>query len=209
MGKKKKSDAVVIGSRLERAEYCTKILETFDNSVRKWADLAQVLQEVERDCLYAEMGDENWDEWAKKHAPVSYRLCYSLKARFKALSPHFTVDELNAMPRETASWASKAKNISPAALSKPEVKEALMLPKRKAVEVLREALPQEHLEDDYRLACKFTASQGEVIQKGYEVFKRHKDETASFEDFVEFLVAEFVLSFAASSNVVEPAAVTQ
>ena len=138
---------------------------------------------------------KTWDEWATKHAPGSYRLCYMVKRRYSNLkAANFTNEELRLMPPETAEWASKAKNISPAALQQPKVKEALMLPRQEAVKVLREALPDEHIEDVHRLTCKFAASQHKVIQDAYGVFKLTKDEHASFEEFIEFCVSEWILS---------------
>jgi hypothetical protein len=196
MGKQKLS-IVPKGDRLERAEFCTKYLENFECTCRNWVDLAVVLLEVEQQELFTEVGAKTWDEWAKQHAPVSYRLCYMIKARYKALKESFTTDELKLIPPETAQWASKAKNISPASLSKPEVKEALMLPRQKAVKVLKEALPDEHIEDVHRFTCKFAGSQHKVIQDGYGVFKLTKDESASFEEFLEFCVSEWVLSVGA------------
>ena len=194
---KRKLAIVPESDRRERAEYCTKYLETFEKSYRLWPDLAEILVEVERDELFLELGDKTWDEWATKHAPGSYRLCYIVKRRYANLkAANFTNEELRLMPPETAEWASKAKNISPASLSKPEVKEALMLPRQRAIEVLREALPEQHLENLVRRTCKFAASQDEVIQNAYQSFRLVKDEHASFEEFIEWLCAEFVLSLA-------------
>lgn len=180
--------------RQERAEYCTRYLETFESACRDWVDLALILTEVERDKLFLEVGAKSWDEWARVHAPASYRLCYMIKARYKALKEAFSDAELKRMPPETASWASRARNISPGALSQPKVKEALMLPYRKAIAVLKEALPDEHIEDMRRVACKFAVSQHAAVMDGYEAFKELKDEKASFEEFVEFAVSEWMES---------------
>src|SRR5262249_27998519 len=155
-------------------------------------DLAVVLVEVEADKLYVEVGSGTWDDWARKHAPVSYRLCYMIKARYKALKESLSLSEMKRIPPETAQWASKSKNISPAALKEPKVKEALMLPKQKAVAALRDALPNEHIEDVSRIILKVSSSQKEAIEDGYEAFKRFKDDKASFEDFIEFSVAEWM-----------------
>jgi len=81
-------------------------------------------------------------------------------------------------------------------LSKPEVREALKLPKQKAVAMLKEALPDQHIEEEVKVTCKFAVSQNKIIQDAYEVFKKHKDDTASFEEFLEFVTSEWVLSFA-------------
>ena len=182
-------------NRVRRAEFCTEYLKRFEKNCNDWVELANILLEVEREELFLALGFKNWDEWAMKNAPASHRLCYAIKARYKALSgAGLTDSELKLLPPETAEWASKAKNISPASLSKPEVKEALMLPRQEAVKVLREALPNEHIEDVHRFTCKFAASQHKVIQDAYGVFKLTKDEHASFEEFIEFCVSEWILS---------------
>src|ERR1035438_7515644 len=195
-----KRQAVAIAeqnSRQTRAEFCTEYLKRFEKSCNDWVELANILLEVEREELFLALGFKNWDEWAMKNAPASHRLCYAIKARYKALSgAGLTDSELKLLPPETAEWASKAKNISPASLSKPEVKEALMLPRQRAIEVLREALPEQHLENLVQRTCKFAASQDEVIQNAYQSFRLVKDEHASFEEFIEWLCAEFVLSLA-------------
>jgi predicted nucleic acid-binding protein len=85
-------------------------------------------------------------------------------------------------------------------LSKPEVKEALMLPKQKAVKMLQKVVPEQHIEDTEKVTCKFAVSQHKVIQDAYEVFKRVKDEHASFEEFLEFCVSEWVLSTAGETQ---------
>lgn len=179
--------------RQERARFCTEYLQKFDGIVRNWVDLAEVLLEVERDELYLELGIETWDEWALKTAPVSHRLCYAVKARFKALTEAgFLPAELKGMLPETAEWASKARNISPAALTNPEVKEALKLPKQKAVKRIQEVVPDEHVESTVELGCKFAGTQGIAIQDAYAAFVALKDEKASLEDFLEFTVSEYM-----------------
>jgi hypothetical protein len=192
--KRQQSEIVIKSERHDRAEYCTNYLKTFEDCCRNWVDLAVVLLEVERDELFLEVGSKTWDDWARTHAPVSYRLCYMIKARYKALKESFSDVELKKMPPETASWASRSKNISPAALQKPEVKSALMLPKQKAVKLIKESCPEQHVEDECKITCKFAASAYEVIQKAYQTFKMVKDERASFEEFLEYCVSEWVLA---------------
>lgn len=183
------------GDKKNRAEYCTRYLETFDKQI-DLVELAKIIEEVKRDELYLEVGSKTADEWIRVHAPRSYRMCYMAQSCYRVLKEHFSDAEIKLMPPETARWAASSKNISPAELSKPEVKEALMLPKQKAVEVLRAALPDQHIENTEKVTCKFAVSQHRIVQDGYEVFKKHKDEAASFEDFVEFCVSEWILSFA-------------
>jgi len=180
-------------SRKKRAEQFTAKLKEFENQ-NKWGHLGAMFVEMEDERLYEEVGCESWNEWVDRFAPQSYGLCYMIKSRFKALIPYFTVEQLNQMPPQTADWASKAKNISPEALRQPNVKEALRLPKQKAVKLLREALPLEHIEDVQKITFKFEQSQHDQIVDAYEAFKRLKDEKASFEDFVEFAVSEWMES---------------
>lgn len=198
MGKAKKNVVVISSSvRQERAEFCTNYLKTFAKATRAWVDLAIILVEVERDELFLEVGQKNWDAWAREAAPACYRLCYVIKARYKALkAAGLSFEDLKRIPPETAQWASRAKNISPAELRKPEVIEALTLPRQKAVAVLIKVLPNQHIEDIRKVTCKFAGSQDRIIQEGYEVFKKHKDSKGSFEEFVEFVVSEWILSFA-------------
>lgn len=197
---KKRSNALAVvpdNPRLERANYCTFYLQRFEHTVHGWQELAVVLVEVERDELFQEVGCESWDEWARKNAPVSYRLCYAVKRRYNNLKAAGLSDsDMKLMPAQTADWASKSKNISPVELKKPRVREALSLPKQKAVELLREVLPDQHIEEVKVRHCKFAVSADIIIQEGYEVFKKHKDEWATFEDFLEFVVSEWILSFA-------------
>ena len=184
-----------IESRQQRAEYCTNYLETFEKSCRNWVDLAMILYEVEHDELFEPLGFASMDDWIRTHAPVSYRLCYAIKGRYKALKEANLDDStLRLIDPEVAQWASKAKNISPAELSKPEVKEILTtMPKQKAVRALKKALPLQHIEEEFSLDCKFAESQGKAVLEGYEAFKRLKDEHASMADFIEFLVVELYM----------------
>ena len=71
-----------------------------------------------------------------------------------------------------------------------------MLPRQRAIEVLKAALPEQHLENLVRRTCKFAVSQDEVIQKAYQTFRMVKDEHASFEDAIEFWASEWILSAA-------------
>lgn len=190
-----KRQAIVrkIGDRKKRAEYCTRYLENFDRQI-DWVELAKIIAEVTENELYLEVGAKSRDEWISVHAPRSYRLCYMAQACRKALMPYFTDEEMRLMPPETARWAASAKNISPAALRNPEVKEALKLPRQKAVRLLQEVVPEQHIEDVIRVTCKFAASQNGVIQKAFQTFRLVKDQSASLEDFFEFCVTEWVLS---------------
>ena len=180
--------------RKQRAEECTKYLQDFDSSVRNWLNLAKVIAEVEDEELFLEVGCKSVDEWIRKHAPVSYRLAYMRRAQYRVLSPHFTDEELAKFPPETASWAAKAKHISPAEFKKPLVREALCLPRQKAVRAIQEAVPDGHVEDSVRVVCKFAASQAEAVKDAHEAFKLMKDAEASLEDFVEFCVSEWMES---------------
>lgn len=191
----RKKNLVIVEDRAARAAFCTEYLETFESSCRNWVDLAMILVEVERDELFLEMGYSSFDDWAQVKAPVSHRLCFAIKGRYKALKEAKVPDSsLRLMPPETADWASKARNISPVELAKPEVLEALKLPKQKAVKVLKQALPAQHIEEEFKLNCKFAESQGKYVLEGYEAFKRLKDEKGSLSDFVEFVVSEWMES---------------
>jgi len=179
----KPKKALVHNRRLERAEFCTAYVEKFDRQ-NNWVELAKILTEVKENELFKDVGSETFDDWIRKHAPVSYRLCYMRSAQFKALKLHFSEDELKQFPPETAQWASKAKNISPAELKKPEVRQALSLPLQKAVAVLKEKCPDQHIETLKTMVFKFPESQYEVVKDAYEAFKSLKDERASKEDAV-------------------------
>ena len=181
------------GGRKERAELLTDYLKRFDANF-DWTRLAETVIEVERDQLYKEVGFETMTEWITGCAPRSYRLCYMVKARYKALIEVMSLEEMKKIPAETADWASKSKNISRAALAQPEVKEALRLPKQKAIAAIKEIVPNEHVEQVKNWMCKFAQSQHESVSDAFECFKRFKDEKASFEDFVEFLASEFMAS---------------
>jgi uracil-DNA glycosylase len=181
------------GGRKERAELLTDYLKRFDANF-DWTRLAETVIEVERDELYVEVGFKTMTEWITGCAPRSYRLCYMVKARYKALIEVMSLEEMKRIPAETADWASKVRNISRAALAQPEVKEALRLPKQKAIAAIKEIVPNEHVEQVKNWMCKFAQSQHESVSDAFECFKRFKDEKASFEDFVEFLASEFMAS---------------
>ena len=176
-----------IESRQQRAEYCTNYLEIFEKSCRNWVDLAVILYEVEHDELFEPLGFASMDDWIRTHAPVSYRLCYAIKGRYKALKEaNITDSEMKSFPPETAQWASRASNISPAELSKPEVKEILRLPKQKAVRALKAALPEQHISEQKEISCKFSDGIADEGQDAYKAFRALKDETATWEDFLQF-----------------------
>jgi hypothetical protein len=182
-------------SRQERAQECTAYLQAFESATQSWADLGEKLVECEKDELYLELGCETWDEWAQKFAPKSYRLCYIVKSRFKNLSSEFSLKELREMPPETAQYA--ARHVSPAARKNPEIREALKLPRKKAVEALKEAAPEQHFEDVKKRLLKFSESQHAIVDDGYEAYKfSQSDEKVSFEDFTEFLVNNWLDSAA-------------
>jgi hypothetical protein len=180
-------------TKADRAKNCTQRLEEYDRR-SDWVDLAMILVECERDKLFLEVGSKTWDEWLQKHAPRSYRLCYMVKAQYKALEGSLTLEEMRKIPPETARWAAKSKNISPAALKNPDVKAALFQPRRKAIAALQTAVPEQHIEDTRNHLLKFDASQDDAVLEGYGAFKLFKDEKSSLEDFIEFCVSEWMES---------------
>jgi hypothetical protein len=150
---------------------------------------------MEDEDKLGEVGAKTWDEWVTAHAPRSYTLCYGVKRRYKALKQAGVSEEaMRLMPPQTADWASRSKNISPAALLEPKAQEALKLPLKKAVKELKESMPEQHIEEPKRLNFKFEAGQVEVIERAYATFKAVKDATASFAEFIEFCVTEWVLA---------------
>jgi hypothetical protein len=181
--------------RLERARFCTSYLEKFDESVRRWADLAEILVEVQEDMLYLEVGEDTWDSWLQKHAPVSASGCYKIKARYeRLLEAGVPKALLSEWKPDSAEWASRASNISPAALSDPSVQEALKLPLAQAVKTLKTSMPEQHLEQPKKLICNCTESQQTAILDGHEAFKRLIDEKASLADYLEYLNSEWLES---------------
>lgn len=191
--KNKKRDEAQAQSRRAWYEECTRELKHFDDSLRKWPTLAKKIIEVEDEKLFTEGGYESTDEWIRSEAQASYRLCYMVKARYKALSPHFSDKELLEIPPQTADWASKSKNISPAALDDPKVREILTLPKAKAIKELQAQVPEQHIEAEVRVVCKFAAGQFEKVMDSYEAIKFFlEDEGLSFESAVEYVFADYL-----------------
>jgi hypothetical protein len=199
---KKKSVAIIVTekSRRDRAIEYTKCLVEFESSFCKWPDYGRIFLEVETEELYNEVGCETMTEWFEKHAPASERLCRAIKSRYKALAPYIPIERLRLIRPQTAEWAKRSTNISPASLGKPEVQDALQLPLQKAVEQIQKVAPNEHVESTPRIICKFAESQYVVIQKAYESYKLVKDEHGSFEDAIEFWAAEWVLQIGQSRD---------
>lgn len=182
---------VLIRKKEARAKFCTEYVERFDKQLREWWQVAEVLHEVERDQLFLEVECKSFNEWLRKHAPTSYSFCYAARKRFLSLKEHVPMEDLKQIPSETADWASKAKNISPAALKRPEVIEALKNPKKKAIEALQIAAPDEHVEHTHNFLAKFSASQYNMVMDGHEAYRALVDDKAGFEDFVESLVSDW------------------
>lgn len=180
---------VLIRTEEVRAKFCTEYVERFDKQLREWWQVAEVLHEVERDHLFLEVGCKSFNDWLRQHAPTSYSFCYAARKRFLSLKEHVPMEDLKQIPSETADWASKAKNISPAALKRPEVIAALKNPKKKAIEALQKAAPDEHVEHTHNFLAKFSASQYNAVMDGHEAYRALVDDKAGFEDFVEHLVA--------------------
>jgi uracil-DNA glycosylase len=189
-----RADLEVVVSKATRAKQCTEYVESFDRCMAEWAQLAAVLVECERDELYLEVGCSSWREWVMKHAPRSYGFCYMARNSFAKLQEAgWTVEEMKQIKSETAKWATKAKNISPAALRKPEVKAALIGNTVKdAVEAIGKAAPDEHVEHAHNYLMRFQASQYNVVVDAHEACKALKDENISMEDFVEFTISEWM-----------------
>ncbi len=182
-------------SRSSRAQFITGKLEEFEKRFENWADLGALLVECERDKLYLEVGAKTWEEWVRHHAPRSYTHCYTSKLQYRNLIGHISIEKLRTYPPETAKWASKAKNLSPAVLGKPEVQEALMLSPKKAIAALKEILPDQHIEDTRNVLLKFEASQyRSIFEESYEAYKLFRDESSSKENFMEYLANEFMES---------------
>jgi hypothetical protein len=173
-------------SRQERAQECTEYLQAFEAAISDWAELGTRILEVEKDELYLELGCSSLDDWLHKFAPVSYRKAMDAKKLVKRLCD-IPLEEMRQIPPETAKYAMV--HVSAKLREQPEIREALKLSRKKAVEALKIAAPSQHFEDVKKRMLKFSESQHEIVDDGYEAYKfAQSDEKVLFEDFIEFLV---------------------
>lgn len=177
-------------ARQNRAQECTEEIRKYDNWLRKWAHIGKMIVEVEDNKLYLELGYENISDWLDENAPFSARLLSYIKSRYLRLSPYIPDEMLANISPQSAEWAKNPNNISPEALKNPDVQAALTLPPRKAIEAIQKIVPMQSVELSKNRLCKFALSQYDSVFDGFAAFKRLKDGTASFEDFVEFLTEE-------------------
>lgn len=184
-----------------RALKLTKFVEDFDKR-NNWVDLAVAVVAVEEEKLFVEVGHKTWEEWVEVHAGNSKSRCYAVKSQLKVLRDHFTIAKLKRIPPESAKWLSKAKNISPDALSSPEVQAACTLPPKQMIKKLKADLPDQHIEEIQKVKLRFSTSLAEAFEDAFAAFKYLKDENATQEDFVEYLFAELWMEEALENGTV-------
>lgn len=179
-----------IQTRVERSKYCTKYLQEFDRKFRDWVELAEILVEAERDKLYIEAGFKTWDAWLITSAPASNRLCYLVKGRFENLSRDFSLEEMKAMPPETAEFARR--QMTPALRKDPKARGILTKKRKAAVQELQKEFPEQHFEgiDNRRLA--FTDTQADVFDEAHRAYRAMNNHQASVEEFVEYICANWL-----------------
>jgi hypothetical protein len=203
MTKKKKPEIIPpkkTQSRKERALYCTQYLQEVE-ARSNWVALARVLIECDQDELWRETNCDCWDEWVHKFAPTSYRKCMGAKRRFLKLYHDIPIKALVDAKPETAEYISRC--VPPAALKSPVILEALPLPPRKAIKLLKAAMPEQHLESIEKTILNQAESQHDAFNDALEAYRFMKnDEGASKENFVEFLISEWMDSVAENNRTI-------
>lgn len=170
----------------ERAQARDFRVRDFERQFNDWTEIAKCCIEVERDQDYKLLGFPSWHAWLLDAAPRSRSYIYLVVGRFKELIADIPEEELAQIPlgsagvlRSLSSAARKSSKIRQAAQSKPA----------EFRKVLEQEFPEQHIEPIVECRLRFKLSFWVNFEAAYEKYKL-TDETATKEDFVEYLVSE-------------------
>jgi hypothetical protein len=180
-------------SAKDRAVARDSFVREFDRQFRTWSDIAKVAFEGKRDEDWKILGHSSWRSWILASAPASHSYIYLTVGLYEGLSPDFSDEELTKVPLGTAR-VIEGKLKSPDVRRDPRVRELATKKPSEFVTEVNKIRPEQHLEDVVEKTLKFSASQWLVLEGAWEGYKeRQNDETATFENFVEWLVLEVCL----------------
>lgn len=170
----------------ERAEARDARVREFERQFNDWVEIARCCIEVERDHDYKLLGFPSWHAWLLDAAPRSRSYIYLVVGRYKELIADIPEEELAQIPLGSAgvleTLASKIRQ-------NPRVREAALKKPSAFRQVLEKEFPNQHIEPLVECRLRFKLSFWEVFETAFEKYKL-TDESATKEEFIEFLVSE-------------------
>jgi hypothetical protein len=172
----------------DRAVARDSYVREFERRFNDWSDIAKVCYEVERDKDYELLGFRSFGAWIIAAAPRSRAYIYLVTGRYKELKDDFSDQELSEIALDSTATLRK---LSPAVRKDPEVRAAAKKKPQELRQVVIERHPDQLVEEIVEKSLRFTGSQWKVIEGAFQSYReREQDETASLEDFVEWLITE-------------------
>jgi hypothetical protein len=169
-----------------RAEARDAFVRAFDEQFSNWVSIAKCCVDVERDKDWELLGFESFGKWITDAAPRSRSYLYLVIGRYKELAPDIPETELSQIPLGSAGIL---KQLSPAVRKESKIRLAAKGKPAELRQVLEQEFPHQHVESLVEKHLKFPLSQWEKIETAYETYKL-TDETATLEEFFEWLVSE-------------------
>jgi hypothetical protein len=186
MTKKLKKESTEALTPKARAEARDSFVRAFDEQFSNWVSIAKCCVDVERDKDWELLGFESYGAWLVDAAPRSRSYLYLVIGRYKELLPDIPEKELEQIPLGSAGIL---KQLSSKIRQNPKVRKAASSKPAELRQVLEQEFPQQHIESVVEQRLKFTLSQWDKINTCYETYKL-TDETATLEEFIEWLVSE-------------------
>ena len=203
MSKKLKKESSESLTPKARAESRDAFVRAFDEQFSNWVSIAKCCVDVKRDKDWEllpprllpnkeHLGEfivrkiETWNEWLASSAPRSRSYIYLAIGRYEELEPDIPEKELEKMKLGAAGILM---SVSSKIRQNPKVRKAASSKPAELRQVLEQEFPEQHVESVIEKHLKFPLSQWEKIESVYETYKL-TDETATLEDFIEWLVSE-------------------
>jgi hypothetical protein len=186
MSKKLKQSSSEALTPKERAESRDSFIRAFDAQFSNWFAIAKCCVEMKRDKDYEILGYESFGKYITQAAPRSRSYLYLVIGRYEELAPDIPEKELAEM---SLGSAGVLKQLSPAIRRQSKIRQAAKGKPAELRQVLEQEFPQQHIESLVEKHLKFPLSQWEKIETAYETYKL-TDETATLEEFIEWLVSE-------------------
>jgi hypothetical protein len=170
----------------DRAVARDHYVRAFDEQFSNWVSIAKCCVDVENDRDWELLGFESYGKWLQDAAPRSRSYLYLVIGRYKELLPDIPEKELQQIPLGSAGIL---KQLSSKIRQNPKVRKAASSKPAELRQVLEQEFPSQHIESVVEKHLKFPLSQWEKIETCYETYKL-TDETATLEEFIEWLVSE-------------------
>jgi hypothetical protein len=170
----------------QRAIARDSFVRAFDEQFSNWVSIAKCCVDVERDKDWELLGFESFTKWIVDAAPRSRSYLYLVINRYKELAPDIPDKELEQIPLGSAGIL---KQLSSGVRRQSKIRQAAKMKPAELRQVLEQEFPQQHIESVVEHRLRFTASQWSKIEGCYEAYKL-TDESATLEDFIEWLVSE-------------------